>query len=95
MKRAVRKVGTAVTVSGLVTAAGFSELMLSSFPILSGFGLATVIVVILSLISAVVVMPATLVLPAGSERKNLLLKTQNFESLLFPMFSPGGPPNIG
>jgi hydrophobe/amphiphile efflux-3 (HAE3) family protein len=62
MKRAVRKVGTAVTVSGLVTAAGFSALMMSSFPILSGFGLATVIVVILSLVSAVVVMPATLVL---------------------------------
>jgi hydrophobe/amphiphile efflux-3 (HAE3) family protein len=62
MKRAVRKVGTAVTVSGLVTVAGFSALMLSSFPILSGFGLATVVVVILSLISAVVVMPATLVL---------------------------------
>ena len=61
MQRAVRKVGTAVTVSGLVTAAGFSALMLSSFPILSGFGLATVVVVILSLISAVVVMPATLV----------------------------------
>jgi predicted RND superfamily exporter protein len=36
--------------------------MMSSFPILSGFGLATVIVVILSLVSAVVVMPATLVL---------------------------------
>jgi uncharacterized protein len=61
MKRAVRKVGTAVTVSGLVTAAGFSALMMSSFPILSGFGIATVIVVILSLVSAVVVMPATLV----------------------------------
>ncbi len=62
MKRAVRKVGTAVTVSGLVTVAGFSALMLSSFPILSGFGLATVVVVLLSLISAVVVMPATLVI---------------------------------
>ena len=70
MKRAVRKVGTAVTVSGLVTAAGFSALMLSSFPILSGFGLATVVVVILSLISAVVVMPATLVLASrfGAEK---------------------------
>jgi hypothetical protein len=70
MKRAVRKVGTAVTVSGLVTAAGFSALMLSSFPILSSFGLATVVVVILSLISAVVVMPATLVLASrfGAEK---------------------------
>jgi predicted RND superfamily exporter protein len=51
-----------VVVSGLVTAAGFSALMLSSFPILSGFGLATVIVVVFSLIGAAVIMPATLAL---------------------------------
>ena len=60
-----RKVGSAVVVSGLVTAAGFSALMLSSFPILYGFGLATVILVIFSLIGAAVVMPATLALTGG------------------------------
>jgi hypothetical protein len=62
IREAVRKVGSAVVVSGLVTAAGFSALMLSSFPILSGFGLATVILVIFSLIGAAVIMPATLAL---------------------------------
>lgn len=65
IREAVRKIGSAVSVSGLVTAAGFSALMLSSFPILSGFGLATVIVVIFSLIGAVIIMPATLAVMAG------------------------------
>jgi predicted RND superfamily exporter protein len=65
IREAVRKVGSAVVVSGLVTAAGFSALMLSSFPILSGFGLATVIVVVFSLVGAIVIMPATLVLAGG------------------------------
>jgi len=70
---AVRKIGTAVTVSGLVTAAGFSALMLSSFPIISGFGLATVIVVLFSLLGAVIVMPAILTLVGGlGERRSAL-----------------------
>jgi hypothetical protein len=68
IREAVRKVGSAVIVSGLVTAAGFSALMLSSFPILSGFGLATVILVIFSLVGAAVIMPATLALTAGGEK---------------------------
>nr|WP_319375214.1 hydrophobe/amphiphile efflux-3 (HAE3) family transporter [uncultured Methanoregula sp.] len=68
IREAVRKIGSAVSVSGLVTAAGFSALMLSTFPVLSGFGLATVIVVVFSLIGAIVIMPATLAL-AGSVGK--------------------------
>ena len=64
---AVRKIGSAVIVSGLVTAAGFSALMVSSFPILSGFGLGTVIVVIFSLIGAIVIMPAMLTLAGKIE----------------------------
>jgi The (Largely Archaeal Putative) Hydrophobe/Amphiphile Efflux-3 (HAE3) Family len=63
--KAVQKVGSAVVVSGLVTAAGFSALLLSSFPVLSGFGLATIIVVVFSLIGAAVIMPATLALAGG------------------------------
>jgi hypothetical protein len=71
IRLAVRKIGTAVTVSGLVTAAGFSALMLSSFPIISGFGLATVIVVLFSLLGAIVVMPAVLTLVGGlGERRS-------------------------
>jgi hypothetical protein len=71
IRQAVRKVGAAVVVSGLVTAAGFSALMLSAFPILAGFGLATVIVVLFSLIGAIVIMPATLALAGrvGGERR--------------------------
>jgi uncharacterized protein len=64
---AVQKVGSAVVVSGLVTAAGFSSLMLSTFPLLAGFGFATVILVFFSLIGAIVIMPATLML-VGEER---------------------------
>ena len=71
IRQAVRKVGAAVVVSGLVTAAGFSALMLSAFPILAGFGFATVIVVVFSLIGAIVIMPATLALAGrvGGERR--------------------------
>lgn len=73
INEAVRKIGTAVSVSGLVTAAGFSALMLSSFPVLSGFGLATVIVVIFSLVGAIVIMPATLALMGGLGKKQIPL----------------------
>ena len=68
--QAVRKIGTAVTVSGLVTAAGFSALMLSSFPIINGFGLATVVLVIFSLIGAIMVMPSILMLAGNPDKKS-------------------------
>jgi uncharacterized protein len=47
-------------VSGFATFFGFSALILSSFPIISNFGLTTVIAVFFSLIGAIVVMPAVL-----------------------------------
>jgi len=64
-KEAVRKIGAAVTVSGLVTASGFSALLFAPFPILSSFGLATVFAVIFSLLGSILVMPAALALVAG------------------------------
>jgi hydrophobe/amphiphile efflux-3 (HAE3) family protein len=67
IEMAVKKIGSAVTVSGLVTASGFSALMLSSFPIVSSFGLSTVIAVGFSLIGAIVIMPAILMLLAKVE----------------------------
>ncbi|WP_306413911.1 efflux RND transporter permease subunit [Methanolacinia paynteri] len=67
IEMAVKKIGSAVTVSGLVTASGFSALMLSSFPIVSSFGLSTVIAVGFSLIGAIVIMPAILMLLAKAE----------------------------
>ncbi len=60
IRHSVKKVGAAVTVSGLVTAGGFSALILSAFPIISDFGLSTVICVIFSLVGAIAIMPATL-----------------------------------
>ncbi|MFA6363796.1 RND family transporter [Methanoregula sp.] len=64
-KEAVRKIGAAVTVSGLVTASGFSALLFAPFPILSSFGLATVFAVIFSLLGSILIMPAALALVAG------------------------------
>jgi len=58
----VGRIGTAITVSGLTTVFGFGALIASSFNIISNFGLVTVITVGFSLIGAIVVMPAILVL---------------------------------
>jgi hypothetical protein len=62
IKNSVRKIGSAILVSGLATFFGFSALILSTFPIVSNFGLSTIIAVFFSLIGAVIVMPAVLAL---------------------------------
>lgn len=62
IQTAVQKIGTAVTVSGLTTVFGFSALTLSTFNIVSNFGVVTVISVGFSLVGAIVVMPAVLAL---------------------------------
>jgi len=56
----VAQIGSAITVSGLTTVFGFSALLLSSFNIISNFGMVTVITVGFSLIGAIIVMPAVL-----------------------------------
>lgn len=56
----VQKIGTAITVSGLATFFGFSALLLATFPIISNFGITTLIAVGFSLIGAIFVMPAVL-----------------------------------
>jgi hypothetical protein len=61
VETAARRVGTAISVSGLTTAFGFSALLLSPFPIVSDFGFLTVGVVFLTLVGALLVMPPTLV----------------------------------
>ncbi|HWQ64181.1 MAG TPA: MMPL family transporter, partial [Methanospirillum sp.] len=58
----VRKIGSSILVSGLATFFGFSALLLSSFVLISNFGLTTIIAVLFSLIGAVVIMPAILAL---------------------------------
>ena len=61
IEHSVQKIGWAITVSGLATLFGFSALCVSSFPMISNFGITTVIAVGFSLIGAIVVMPAALV----------------------------------
>lgn len=60
IQESVSKIGAAITVSGLATFFGFSALCLSSFPIISNFGITTLIAVAFSLIGAIIIMPAVL-----------------------------------
>lgn len=60
IRESVRKIGSAIMVSGFATAFGFSALMLSNFNMISNFGITTVIAVFFSLAGAVAVMPAVL-----------------------------------
>ncbi|HNX18276.1 MAG TPA: hydrophobe/amphiphile efflux-3 (HAE3) family transporter [Methanoregula sp.] len=60
IQESVSKIGTAITVSGLATFFGFSALCISSFPIISNFGVSTLIAVGFSLIGAIFIMPAVL-----------------------------------
>jgi hydrophobe/amphiphile efflux-3 (HAE3) family protein len=64
----VRRIGTAITVSGLATFFGFSALCLATFPIISNFGVTTLIAVGFSLIGAIFVMPAVLSVVGRFER---------------------------
>lgn len=76
IQESVHKIGTAITVSGLATFFGFSALCLSTFPIISNFGITTLIAVGFSLAGAIFVMPAVLSVigrfektPSGADRK--------------------------
>jgi len=60
IQESVQKIGTAITVSGLATFFGFSALCLASFPIISNFGITTLIAVAFSLMGAIFIMPAVL-----------------------------------
>ncbi|HOP67002.1 MAG TPA: hydrophobe/amphiphile efflux-3 (HAE3) family transporter [Methanoregulaceae archaeon] len=62
IQHGVQQIGTAITVSGMTTVFGFAALMLSTFNIVSNFGVVTVITVAFSLVGAIVVMPAILFL---------------------------------
>jgi hypothetical protein len=62
IQESVQKIGSAITVSGLATFFGFSALCLATFPIISNFGISTLIAVAFSLIGAIFIMPAVLAL---------------------------------
>ncbi len=69
IQHSVSQIGTAITVSGMTTVFGFAALMLSSFGIISNFGLVTVISVFFALIGAIIVMPAILVIASRFEKE--------------------------
>jgi len=69
IQNSVQQIGTAITVSGMTTVFGFAALMLSTFGIISNFGLVTVISVFFALIGAIIVMPAILVLAGRFEKE--------------------------
>jgi uncharacterized protein len=60
IQESVNKIGTAITISGLATFFGFSALCISNFPIISNFGITTLIAVGFSLMGAIFIMPAIL-----------------------------------
>jgi hydrophobe/amphiphile efflux-3 (HAE3) family protein len=60
IQESVNKIGTAITISGLATFFGFSALCLANFPIISNFGITTLIAVGFSLMGAIFIMPAIL-----------------------------------
>ncbi len=62
VKRTIERTGKAVLTSALTTAGGFGALSFSSFPVLSNFGILAFIAVIFSLVSAVSIVPAFLIL---------------------------------
>ena len=75
ISNSVQKIGASVTVSGLVTAFGFSALLLSTFPIISNFGVMTVIAVVFSLVGAIIIMPAVLSIMGAIEER--IIKRKN------------------
>lgn len=54
----VRKMGSAITISGATTLLGFSTLILSDFNIIKMFGETTVLTIFFSLVGGIVLMPA-------------------------------------
>jgi uncharacterized protein len=77
IQESVQKIGSAITVSGLATFFGFSALCLATFPIISNFGISTLIAVAFSLIGAIFIMPAVLSLVGGLDE---WLKTRKNQS---------------
>jgi len=71
MITAVKSVGSAITVSGLTVVGGFFAIIFVSFPVLSSFGLITVLDTAYALIAALTLLPAMTVLTQGKEDKHM------------------------
>lgn len=62
MMKSISQVGSAITVSGLTVIGGFAAIIFVSFPVLSSFGLITVLDTSYALLAALTIMPATVAL---------------------------------
>ena len=62
LQKGVRKMGSAITISGLTTLLGFSSMILSDFNVIKMFGETTVITIFFSIVGGVIVMPAVIAL---------------------------------
>jgi hypothetical protein len=82
IQESVSKIGTAITISGLATFFGFSALCLSTFPIISNFGITTLIAVGFSLIGAIFIMPAILSVMGGLTERLEAKKNHSAENLI-------------
>jgi hypothetical protein len=65
VRRTIERTGKAITTSALTMAGGFGSLMFSTFPIMQNFGFIALIAIIFSLIAALTVVPAFLMLTEG------------------------------
>ncbi len=70
----VTSIGKPILTSGLTMAGGFAAMLVSPFPIMSDFGAVSLIAILLSLISALTVVPAFLVM---TDNLNNKLKNRN------------------
>ncbi len=69
VKRTIERTGKAITTSALTMAGGFGSLMFSSFPIVRNFGFIALVAIVFSLLAALTVVPAFLVLTEGLSTK--------------------------
>lgn len=65
VRRTIERTGKAITTSALTMAGGFGSLMFSTFPIIQNFGFIALVAIIFSLIAALTVVPAFLMLAEG------------------------------
>ncbi len=65
VKRTIERTGKAITTSALTMAGGFGSLMFSTFSIVRNFGFIALVAIVFSLLAALTVVPAFLVLTEG------------------------------
>lgn len=75
----VKKIGSAITISGATTLLGFSTLILSDFNVIKMFGESTVITIFFSLVGGIIVMPAIISL--------LYMRCRAADNWLYNLFS--------